>query len=131
MKFLNIDSSAVVYQKNKTHIKNTIQVSIHHHSTPIHSGNNERERQHVRITNIFIDGTIYALLIIRVFLTNYGTKETNFTVMIDDFTRSNILGKIDVEREIILRPNKEKMVEFGLRHSIIHDNMRQIKCSGI
>lgn len=108
--------------------KNKAQVAIQHHSTPpsIH------ERQHVRITTIFIDATIYALLQIRVFLTNFGTIQTNFTVMIDDYTHSNIFAKSDVlEREVILRPNKEKMVEFNARHSIIHDNMKkQIKCSG-
>lgn len=123
MKFLDIDTKSLIYP-----ISVEKKVSI----PPIHTNTTSNKRQkHVRITNIFIDATTYARLIIRVFLINLGARETNFTVMIDDYTHSNIFGEMDVTREVILRPNKEKVVEFSLRHSIIHEDMKKIKCSGI
>lgn len=87
--------------------------------------NSFNKKEIVRITNIIVDATTI-LLEIQISLTNFGAHENTYTIMIDDCSE---FTQIKAEKQIILRPNKEKTFLFKLQHPAILETKKQ-KCNG-
>lgn len=88
--------------------------------------NSNNKNEIVRITNVIVDATIFGILEIQISLTNFGAHENTYTIMIDDCSE---FTQIKAEKQIILRPNKEKTFLFKLQHPEVLETKKQ-KCNG-
>lgn len=89
--------------------------------------NSFNKKEIIRITNIIVDATTtFGILEIQISLTNFGAHENTYTIMIDDCSE---FTQMKAEKQIILRPNKEKTFLFKLQYPAIPETKKQ-KCNG-